>query len=187
MPVNSLGWGLREDLFCRTVGIASCYCLPPSICHVQWSQVPLLSSVGSAWEAVHRSLLFLSGCMHLFVPLAQYWKFGGESLPAAPLLLSLHMLPELQHVRQMIPLKPWLGNSSSTKALCLCAPFHPSEERETVPCWTGPLSSCWGLLTQEVCVAEPLCGTFVKHALTVCKCTVFKQQSLYYQMQSCSL
>lgn len=49
----------------------------------------------------------------------------------------------------------------------------------------GPFPAAAGLHAQEVYVAKALYGTFVKHALTVCKCTVFKQQSLYYQMQSC--
>lgn len=109
-------------------------------CAVEPSPTAQFNRIG--WEAVHSPLLFLSGWIHLFVPLAKHWKFGGESLPAAPLLLFLHMLPELQHVRQIVPLKPRLGNGSSTKALSLCAPFHPAEERETVPCWTGSLSSC---------------------------------------------
>lgn len=51
----------------------------------------------------------------------------------------------------------------------------------------GPFPAAAGLHAQEVYIAKPLYGTFVKHALTVCKCTVFKQQSLYYQMQSCRL
>lgn len=55
-------------------------------------------------------------------------------------------------------------------------------------CWIRSSSSCCSdLHALEMYVAKPLYGTFVKHALAVCKCMAFKQQSLYYQMQSCRL
>jgi len=139
-------------------------------------------------EAAHSPLLFLSGWMHRFAPLAWHWEFGGDSLPAAPLRLLLPMLPELQHVRWTIPPKPHLGTAPARN--------HPvsgllpilARRGKLSPCWTGAFSSHRSdLHTQEICVAELLYGTSVKHALTVCKCVVFKQRSLYYQMQSCRL
>lgn len=69
-------------------------------------------------KAVHSPLLFLSGWTHLFVPLARQWKFGERSLSAAPLLLTLHRLPELQHVRLSLQ-SPGL-RTAPAQTPCLC-------------------------------------------------------------------
>lgn len=51
--------------------------------------------------------------------------------------------------------------------------------------WTGSLFNCCSdLHTQEIHLAKLFYSTFVKHVLTVCKCMVFEQRSLYYQMQT---
>lgn len=191
MPSNSLGWGLREAQALQAV-LQDCghqLLLLPLSQHASYAVMcsgdKCLCSIHRAnWEAVRSPLPFLSGWTHLFAPLARHWKCGGDSLPAAPLLLPLHVLPELQRVRRIVPPKPWFGNGSSTNTL-LCALLSIlARSRKLSPCWTGSLSSCCSDL---YAVAKLLYGTFVKHALTVCKCMAFKQQSLYYQMQSCRL
>lgn len=154
---------------------------------VQWSQVPLHSSVGSAER-------LCTGCCYFslagYICLSLLHSTGN--LEGIPCLL----FPSSFSCTCFLSCNMWdrsflwshgLGTAPEQRP-CLCVLLFILERRGKLShVGQGPFPAAAGLQTQEVCAAKPLYGTFAKHALTVCKCTVFKQQSLYYQMQSCRL
>lgn len=156
---------------------------------VQWSPVPLLNSLGQPRGRAQPTAIFLwldaSICpSHRAL---EIWRG----------LLPCLLLPSSFPCMCFLSCNTWDGSSLQSHGLgtapaqtpCLCALLSVLARRGKLsPCWTGSLSSCCSnLRAQEMCVAKLLYGTFVKHALTVCKRMVFKQQSLYHQMQPCRL
>lgn len=195
MPLRALGWGLREAQALQAVlqDLGLQLFLPPSQ-HASYvgmcsGDIIICSILGVNWESVRSPPPLLSGWPHLFVPLAQHWKYGGNSLPAASLLISRLVLPELQASDGWFLRSQGLGMAPA-QTPCLCALLSVLARRGGLsPCWTVSLSSCCsGSRARQMYVAKLLYdGTWVKHALTAGTHMVFKQQSLYCQMQSCRL
>lgn len=187
------GLGLREaqalKLFCRIVGIASCYCLPPSIYHMQWCAVETSATaqfVGSA-ERLCPARCYFSVAGYICLSLLH----STGNLEGNPcLLLPSFSCPCFLSCNMSDGSFLWSHGLGTAPAQmpCLCGLLLIlARRRKLSHVGQGPFSAAAGLHAQEVYVAKPLYGTFVKHALAVCKCTVFKRQSLYYQMQSCRL
>lgn len=157
MPSNSLGLGLREAQASQAVLQDPGHRLlfwPPSQ-HASYAVVcsgdKCLCSVRRvSWKAVHSPLPFLSGWLNPFVLLARQWKSGGCSLSAAPLLLTLHRLPELQHVRLSLQ-SPGL-RTAPAQTSCLCVLLSVLANRNCPRLGWGPFPAAAATCVPRKCM-----------------------------------
>lgn len=185
------GWGKHKlcKFSCRTMGISCCYCLPPSTCLRQWCAAATSASVQFLGSTER---LFTARCRF---PLAEHVSLsllhGTVNLKGTPSLLLPPPSPEyasgvaaldgssLQRVWERL----------HHKTPCLCALLSILRIGKNSPSvGRGPsLAAAVTYVPRKRMLLTPFYGTFIKHALTVCKCMVFKQHHLNYQMQSCKL
>lgn len=193
MPLNSLGWGTREAQALQAV-LQDCghqLLLSPSQ-HASYavmrSRDKCLAQFKGWAERLRKAHCHFSLAASICLSLSH----GTGNLEGIPCLLLSSFFPcscflscNMSDGLFLWSQSHGLGTTpAQTPYFCALLSVLAGRVKLS-PCWTGFSSSRYSdLRAQEMYVAKPLCGTFVKCAWTVCKCMVFRQQSLYYQMQS---